>query len=257
MGDKGNAFFKAGDHAKAIENYTYATELDPNNPVFFTNRSLAYFKMDKFDKSLRDAKKACTKDPTWHKAFYRAGCALMSLGQHKEASDYFKKAEAIKPDMDAYRQAALQARGAMMDGMSLADQLKQEGNECFSTGKCEQAVIKYSDAIAACKKGEDDLKCTIYANRAACNRQLYLHDKVVEDCTEALRINDKHVKALIRRGQGYEALERFKYSYLDYKRAHNLSYDANAGISHTRVSSAMRKLGMDTPNEDQWKVSYK
>lgn len=254
---KGNAAFQAGNHGEAIEFYTYATELDPNNAKNFTNRSLAYFKMNKFDKSLRDAKKSCAKDPNWHKGPYRAGAALMEMGEHKEAHDYFKQAEALKPDLAIYRQSALQARAAMMDGMSLGDQLKQEGNEKFKAGDCEQAVVKYTDALAACKPDESELKCAIYANRAACYRQLYLSDKVVEDCTEALKLNDKHVKALIRRGQGYEALERFKYSYLDYKRAHNLSYDSNAGISHTRVSSAMRKLGMDTPSEDKWKVCYK
>jgi tetratricopeptide (TPR) repeat protein len=40
----------SGDHAKAIEMYTYATEMDPNNPIFYTNRSNAYFMMKNWDK---------------------------------------------------------------------------------------------------------------------------------------------------------------------------------------------------------------
>lgn len=40
--DKGNAEFKAGNHGKAIEYYTYATEMDPKNYIYFTNRLVAF-----------------------------------------------------------------------------------------------------------------------------------------------------------------------------------------------------------------------
>ncbi len=43
--DQGNEEFRQGNFAKAIEQYTYATECDPKNPIYFTNRSMCYFKV--------------------------------------------------------------------------------------------------------------------------------------------------------------------------------------------------------------------
>jgi len=257
---KGNEAFKKGDHAMAIENYTYATECDPNCPIYYTNRSLAYFKMGQVEKSLRDANKAISKDPKWHKGFYRAGAACMQLKQYKEAMDFFNKAASIpasdNPIVKTYKKDAMSAKASMMDGMSVGDQYKQEGNELFKAGKPELAIEKYTDAILGCKADEIELKCQIYANRAACQRQLYHHDQVVADCTEALKLNKNYVKALIRRAQGYEALENFKKAYLDYKVAFLKSGDKAAGQSHTRVSGALRGIGIELPKIDTWAVEY-
>ncbi len=66
---KGNDEFKKGNHAKAIEYYTYATELDPKNHIFFSNRATAYFSMQDYAKSLRDSEKAVALDNTWWKVF--------------------------------------------------------------------------------------------------------------------------------------------------------------------------------------------
>jgi tetratricopeptide (TPR) repeat protein len=67
MKEKGNEEFKKGNYEKAIEFYTYATEMDPKNHTFFTNRSLCYAQMKKWDKSLRDAEKSVQLKGDWEK----------------------------------------------------------------------------------------------------------------------------------------------------------------------------------------------
>lgn len=52
---------------QAIEFYTYATEMDPKNHIYMTNRALCYASMKKWDKSLRDADKAIALKPDWEK----------------------------------------------------------------------------------------------------------------------------------------------------------------------------------------------
>lgn len=54
----GNAEFKKGNMQAAIENYCFAVEIDPRNPIFRTNRAAAYEKIGKWDKCLRDANKS-------------------------------------------------------------------------------------------------------------------------------------------------------------------------------------------------------
>ena len=42
---QGNAAFKKGDNSAAVSFYTQAIELDPDDHVFFSNRSAAYLAM--------------------------------------------------------------------------------------------------------------------------------------------------------------------------------------------------------------------
>jgi mitochondrial import receptor subunit TOM70 len=55
-----------------------------------------------------------------------------------------------------------------------------------------------------------------YSNRAACYNALGEWEKVVEDTTAAINIDDEYVKALNRRANAYEHLEKYSEALLDY-----------------------------------------
>jgi len=245
--DKGNTAFKAGDHAKAIEYYTYATELDPNNPVFYTNRSNAYYLMKNYDKSERDARKAIKADSSWAKGQYRLGMALMAKDNAKEALDAFTKACQLSPNVASFEQAKTKAKASMMKGMSEANIIKQEANEMFKNGQIEQALEKYGRAISSCKNNDKDkqIKCDCLANRAACYRQLYRPEECVADCTAVLEIDENHQKALIRRAQAYESMEKYKKALEDFTKCMRLNSNAKIAFDGAnRLRAAMKKLGM-------------
>lgn len=244
--DKGNDEFKKGNHVKAIEFYTYATELDPNNPVFYTNRSNAYYQMQNYDKSARDANKAIAKDPNSVKGYYRLGMALLSMDQEQEAVAAFQKAVDLEPKNATFSSALLKAKAAMRKGMSEAEILKADGNEHFKAGRMDQAVDVYTKAIAACKNTEKDteIKCDCLANRAAVRRQLYLPEECIEDCTALLAIKPGHLKGLIRRAQAYESMEKYQKALDDFTTVCRL--DPNAKIAFdgaSRLRSSMRQFG--------------
>ena len=77
--DKGNAFLQAGDIAKAIESYTEAITLDPSNHVFFSNRSAAYAKDQKYEQALTDAKKCVELKPDWGKVWFKTCTDRLNL----------------------------------------------------------------------------------------------------------------------------------------------------------------------------------
>jgi len=242
--EKGNAAFKAGNHGQAIEYYTYATELDPKNPIFFTNRSTAYFKMEKYDKSLRDANKAIKCDPKWAKGFYRKGVVLMELGQNEEALKALQQAQKLKPDNISFQTACASCKAKVFKSKSAAEIIKAEANEMFKSGRIEDAVKKYTAGIAACEDNPKDLlvKADLYANRAACHRQLYASKKVVADCTSALKYNPNHVKALIRRAQANESLEKFKEALNDFQQATYLAPGTSVAMQGaSRIRAALKR----------------
>lgn len=49
--DRGNTYVKQTDYDKAIEAYTEAIGVYPNDPVYFINRALCYLKLERLVKS--------------------------------------------------------------------------------------------------------------------------------------------------------------------------------------------------------------
>ncbi|XP_031573236.1 tetratricopeptide repeat protein 28-like [Actinia tenebrosa] len=81
-----------GDFRQAVDLYTQAIELDPNNHVLYGNRSAACIRILDFERALEDGKIAGKLQPLWPKAHYRQGVALQCLGRHAEALAAFSTA---------------------------------------------------------------------------------------------------------------------------------------------------------------------
>lgn len=75
---------------RAIALYTEAIEKNPNNAVFYANRSISNLRLENFGYALNDASKAIELDKSYTKAFYRRAAAHMSLGKYKLALKDFE-----------------------------------------------------------------------------------------------------------------------------------------------------------------------
>ncbi|XP_037534964.1 mitochondrial import receptor subunit TOM34 [Nematolebias whitei] len=121
--------------------------------------------------------------------------------------------------------------------------LKQAGNECFRTGQYGDATALYSQAIKeldkAGKKNTEDLSI-LYSNRAAS----YLKDgnctECVKDCDTSLELAPFNMKSLLRRAAAYEALERYRQAYVDYKTA--LQIDCTVASAHDGTNRMTKAL---------------
>lgn len=79
---------------------------------------------------------------------------------------------------------------------------KEQGNQFYRRGAYEQAIEAYSQAITCCPDGESTDLSTFYQNIAACYQMLKNHEKVIEECSKAIKLNKKYTKALFRRARG-------------------------------------------------------
>ncbi|XP_074965184.1 mitochondrial import receptor subunit TOM34 [Phalacrocorax aristotelis] len=96
-------------------------------------------------------------------------------------------------------------------GTERARTLKEEGNELVKKGNHKEAVEKYSESLQLSQE------CATYTNRALCYLTLKQYKEAVQDCTEALRLDPKNVKALYRRAQALKELKDYKSSIADIK----------------------------------------
>ncbi|XP_034021859.1 mitochondrial import receptor subunit TOM34 isoform X2 [Thalassophryne amazonica] len=101
-------------------------------------------------------------------------------------------------------------------------QLKQAGNDYFKAGQYSEATALYSQAIKELeksgKKNTDDLGI-LHSNRAASYLKEGNCAECVKDCTTSLELVPFNVKSLLRRAAAFEALERYRQAYVDYKTA--------------------------------------
>lgn len=91
--------------------------------------------------------------------------------------------------------------------------LKLAGNKAYGDKAYNKAIELYGKAIL-CKPDP-----VYYSNRAACYSALGDWDKVIEDTTAAIALDNEYVKALNRRGNAYEQIKQDHEALLDYTAA--------------------------------------
>ena len=88
--EKGNALVKEKKYKDALDCYTKAIEIDPNEPILYSNRSAMHFNLSEFNEALIDAETAISINSYYAKAYLRKGKALEGLNKSKEALETYK-----------------------------------------------------------------------------------------------------------------------------------------------------------------------
>ncbi|KAG7463473.1 hypothetical protein MATL_G00177010 [Megalops atlanticus] len=106
--------------------------------------------------------------------------------------------------------SASRARDEDMTPLDRAQAAKNKGNKYFKASKFEQAIQCYTEAISLCPKEQKSDLSTFYQNRAAAYEQQMKWAEVVQDCSRAVELNPRYVKALFRRAKAQERLDKKK-----------------------------------------------
>jgi len=113
-------------------------------------------------------------------------------------------------------------------GLSATEIYKERGDEAYKNAAFEDAIGYYTQCIDALKrenKISSELAIKALSNRAACYKQISNFDGVIEDSTAVLEADPENVKALIRRAQAFEAVERYRFALQDVKTVLSMPYD--------------------------------
>lgn len=94
----GNKAIAAKNFDEAIEHFTKAIELTPDNHILYSNRSAAYASKKDWDHALGDAEKTTELKPDWPKGWSRKGAALFGKGDLVGASDAYEAGLKLDPN---------------------------------------------------------------------------------------------------------------------------------------------------------------
>ncbi|KAJ1827344.1 TOM (translocase of outer membrane) complex component [Coemansia sp. RSA 2599] len=165
-------------------------------------------------------------------------------GAAGEASDMAKSNASVDGDEES-PESMTDAQIAALDKdakKKLAQSLKSRGNKFFQAKRYAKAIELYTQAL---RFDEDPV---FYSNRAACYAADNNYPLVIEDCSSALKLEPRYVKALMRRAQAYESTERFRESLYDFTTACILE-DFNNTVAASGAERVLKNLAESEARE--------
>ena len=88
---QGNVYFQREQYDKAIAEYSNAISLNNGDHTFYSNRSLCYFKLGRYEEAISDGRKCMGLKPAWTKGHCRTAYPLIKVGHFGEAEDIVSK----------------------------------------------------------------------------------------------------------------------------------------------------------------------
>ncbi|BFZ55448.1 Hsp90 cochaperone [Savitreella phatthalungensis] len=136
---KGNAAFSAKDFPTAIDFFSQAIQVDPQNHVLYSNRSACHASLKDYSQALTDAEKCISIKPDWAKGYTRQGAALHGLNDLPRACDAYEKALELEP-------SNVQAQQGMN---SIEQQMKREmGSGNFAPGGASDPFAEFAKKLS-------------------------------------------------------------------------------------------------------------
>ncbi|CAN1300525.1 Protein SGT1 homolog A [Linum perenne] len=97
LAEKAKEAFLDDDFQLAVDLYSKAVDLNPNNPDYFADRAQANIKLSQFTEAVADANRAIQLDPKMVKAYLRKGTACIKLEEYQTAKAALEKGASLAP----------------------------------------------------------------------------------------------------------------------------------------------------------------
>ncbi|KAI5638125.1 tetratricopeptide repeat protein 1 [Phthorimaea operculella] len=118
----------------------------------------------------------------------------------------------------------------------IAEELKNAGNFAFKDQEYERSIEKYTEGLRICPLQFTQQRSILYCNRSAAKMKLEKYAAAIKDCSKSIELDDKYLKAYIRRAQSYEHTDKLDESLADYKKILELD------PSHKQAQEALIRL---------------
>jgi len=163
--------------------------------------------LGRYDEVLSQATAMLRRSMDSPNALYLRGRCMFHNGQIDAALKHTAEALRLDPDHAP-------AKGLRHEIKAIVSQ-KDAGNDAFKRGDLAEAVRCYTAALALA--GERDIiRATLHVNRATAHARASQHDAAIADCTDALAVDARNVKAILRRAACHLELRQYDKAIEDY-----------------------------------------
>ena len=203
---------RAGQHSRAVSEYTAAIAVDPDSFEAHYNRGLAYHRLADFRAAITDFRRAVALNPRSAHAQYNLGIAYEQDGQHAEAIESFTAAIAIEgptPNPDFMHNRVREAP-FLCCLCTCTYASRPQGYSLRQAGRCKEAIADYSACIDLAPE-----HFRAWSNRGAAWQCLGDHDRAVADYTAAIRLQPAHSASHHSRGVSREHLDQWEDAISD------------------------------------------
>lgn len=250
--------YGAGDFRRALFCLDRCIELAPGCHKLKVRKAECLALLKRYQEAQELANDMLRLDGINADAMYVRGVCLYYQDQVDKAFQHFQQVLRLAPDharaKDIYRRAKrLSAK-------------KEEGNEAFRTGRHQEALTLYSEALEI-DPHNVFVNSKLYCNRATVAAKLGKLEEAVADCTRAIELDDSYQKAYMRRAKCYTDSEQYEEALRDYQKIfdmdktkenrHNLQ-QAKLEVKKSKRKDYYKILGVSKEaSEDDIKKAYK
>ncbi len=213
----GNEFMMRGSYNDALQQFTKAIELQPNNAVPYTRRADAYEMMGEFEKAAEDLDRAVVFNKKDVNSYYRSGKMYYETGDYEKALERAASALSIKRNnLDALSlkidaQLKLnQPANALADAKILlryketAENFYKYGIVNEKNGQLEDALKAYQDAISKNRRYVE-----AYTSLADLQRRMNNITRALQNVNTAIQLNPNYPEAYVARSLIYSEQMKF------------------------------------------------
>uniref|UniRef100_A0A8C6Q4U4 DnaJ heat shock protein family (Hsp40) member C7 n=1 Tax=Nothobranchius furzeri TaxID=105023 RepID=A0A8C6Q4U4_NOTFU len=197
-------------------------------------------------------------DSTNADALYVRGLCLYYEDCIDKAVQFFVQALRMAPDHEKARLACRNAKALKAK--------KEEGNKAFKNNNFEAAYLLYTDALMI-DPNNIKTNAKLYCNRATAGAKLKKVNKAIEDCSNAIKLDDTYIKAYLRRAQCYMDTEQYEEAVRDYEKVYqtektsdhkHLLKKAQLELKKSKRKDYYKVLGVGkNATEDEIKKAYR
>ncbi|EGR31769.1 stress-induced protein sti1 family protein, putative, partial [Ichthyophthirius multifiliis] len=146
--NQGNKAFQENRFEEAVDLFTKAIQINPNDHVYYSNRSGAYASKGDLEKALEDANKCIQLKPDWAKGYQRKGHAEYELGKLEDAVNTYKKGLEYEPNNTVLKERL----------QNVQDEISQGGSGKKGDGFMDNFAAQIMMKLAMNPKTADYLK---------------------------------------------------------------------------------------------------
>ncbi len=205
--ENGCVLVNSGNPQKAVEAFTKAIKLNPNNEKFYIFRGNAYGEAGNNNLAVKDSAKAIKLNPKYAKAYVSRGNAYLRSGSYQQAVKDYSMAVKLSPKHEeayCYRGVAYGALGKeqqALEDFSHAIKLNPEYEKAYfyrglayaESGNYHKALEDFNKAVEL-NPGDSEA----YFNRGRVYGLLGDTYKAVEDIRKAARLGDKAAQNFLK-----------------------------------------------------------